>query len=747
VIKLTVQTYNGTPLPQPLSAQFDELGGSIGRADTNQLVLPDPERSISRVHAQVVFRNGAYVLVDRGSNPVLVNGRSLGNGVESPLSAGDQLQIGGYAIRVDVLAGGASAGAHAGGGAADPFGDLGGMAFSAPAPSAPRPAAGGFGGAPVGGGRPPAGGAGSASTDPMAAFGFGGGSPAPAGDPFGFNAPSSAPAAGGFGGGGFGGGFGAPAAPAPPASAPVSGGIPDDWDPFAPDPVSAPKPQDLARSLGQGNSLGLELGGGANAPLIPGMGDLGGGKANTSSSIDAMFGLGAGSSGGGDPLANSVLAQASAQPNMANHLDPMKSLNTVSVASATVAPDNVSALNQPFMEPPLKVNAPKAAPAAPVPAAPPTAGGAGSAVMSWDDGAQEGRTVIRSKAKLGDFDSFGTTGGAKPIAPAPTPAPARPAPPAQAPAAAPTAAASAGLDPLALLGGGAAPTPSGGSVLDPLDFSDLGLGSGGSAASPLNDLLGGAAPAPTPRAAPVPAPAPVAPPIAAPVVAAPVAAPVAQPAATAAPAPVVPAAAAAPGTPADQAALIAALREGLGMSTLTIQSLTPEFMKLLGQLVHESTKGTVELLVARAALKREIRAEVTMIVAKENNPLKFSPSVDVALNHLLSPPARGFMPPAPAMRDAYDDLRAHQFAFVAGMRAALEGVLKRFDPEVLEGKLTQKSVLASVLPGARKARMWDVFTELYSQISAEASDDFHELFGKEFLRAYEAHIDELQRDA
>ncbi|MFZ5525142.1 MAG: type VI secretion system-associated FHA domain protein TagH [Pseudomonadota bacterium] len=700
MIKLTVQTYNGTPLPQPLSAQFDELGGSIGRADTNQLVLPDPERSISRVHAQVVFRNGAYALVDRGSNPVLVNGRSLGNGVESPLSAGDQLQIGGYAIRVDVLAGGASAGAHAGGGAGDPFGDLGGMAFAAPAPSAPRPAAGGFGGAPAGGGRPPAGGAGSASTDPMAAFGFGGG-------------------------------FGAPAAPAPASAAPAAGGIPDDWDPFAPDPVSAPKPQDLARSLGQGNSLGLELGGGANAPLIPGMGDLGGGKANTSSSIDAMFGLGG---GGGDPLANSVLAQASAQPNMANHLDPMKSLNTVSVASATVAPDNVSALNQPFMEPPLKVNAPKAAPAVPVPPVPPAAGGAGSAVMSWDDGAQEGRTVIRSKSKLGDFDSFGTMGGTKPAAPAP----ARPAAPTQAPMAAP---ASAGLDPLALLGGGgAAPTPSGGGVLDPLDFSDLGMGGGGSAASPLNDLLGGAAPAPV--QAPAPVAAPVAPPIAAPAVAT----PVAQPVAAVAPVSVAPASVA-PGTPADQAALIAALREGLGMSTLPIQSLTPEFMKLLGQLVHESTKGTVELLVARAALKREIRAEVTMIVAKENNPLKFSPSVDVALNHLLSPPARGFMPPAPAMRDAYDDLRAHQFAFVAGMRAALEGVLKRFDPEVLEGKLTQKSVLASVLPGARKARMWDVFTELYSQISAEASDDFHELFGKEFLRAYEAHIDELQRDA
>ena len=151
--------------------------------------------------------------------------------------------------------------------------------------------------------------------------------------------------------------------------------------------------------------------------------------------------------------------------------------------------------------------------------------------------------------------------------------------------------------------------------------------------------------------------------------------------------------------------------------------------------------------MARAALKREIRAEVTMIVAKENNPLKFSPTAEVALNHLLGPPTRGFMPPAPAMRDAYEDLRAHQFAFLAGMRAALDGVLHRFDPAVLEGKLTQKSVLSTLLPASRKAKMWDVFQQLYAQISAEAADDFHELFGKAFLRAYEAHIDQLKKDA
>ena len=64
MITLTVASFNGAPLTQPLTAHFDEMGGNIGRADNNQLVLPDPERTISRVHAQVVFRGGRYAIVD-----------------------------------------------------------------------------------------------------------------------------------------------------------------------------------------------------------------------------------------------------------------------------------------------------------------------------------------------------------------------------------------------------------------------------------------------------------------------------------------------------------------------------------------------------------------------------------------------------------------------------------------------------------------------------------------------------------
>jgi FHA domain-containing protein len=83
---------------------------------------------------------------------------------------------------------------------------------------------------------------------------------------------------------------------------------------------------------------------------------------------------------------------------------------------------------------------------------------------------------------------------------------------------------------------------------------------------------------------------------------------------------------------------------------------------------------------------------------------------------------------------------------MAGMQAALSGVLMRFNPEQLEKRLAQKSVMDSLLPMNRRAKLWDLFAEMYSDISKEAEEDFHALFGKEFLRAYEAQIAMLDQE-
>jgi len=49
-------------------------------------------------------------------------------------------------------------------------------------------------------------------------------------------------------------------------------------------------------------------------------------------------------------------------------------------------------------------------------------------------------------------------------------------------------------------------------------------------------------------------------------------------------------------------------------------------------------------------------------------------------------------------------------------------------------------VFDSILPASRKAKYWDLFTSEYQAIAREAEDDFNELFGDEFARAYQERL-------
>jgi predicted component of type VI protein secretion system len=202
---------------------------------------------------------------------------------------------------------------------------------------------------------------------------------------------------------------------------------------------------------------------------------------------------------------------------------------------------------------------------------------------------------------------------------------------------------------------------------------------------------------------------------------------------------------AASGTPApaarvDAAAdpLLQALLRGAGVRDLALPGgLTPHAMEELGQVMRETMRGMLDLLATRASAKQQVRADATMINAHANNPLKFAPDLDAALSHLLQPRGEGFMPPLQAVTDACTSLREHQVGFVAGMRAALSAVLARFDPQQMEGRLTQTSLADSLLPGAHKAKLWAMYEEIYGQIATQAATDFHALIGAEFLRGYQ----------
>src|SRR5690242_11391318 len=130
-----------------------------------------------------------------------------------------------------------------------------------------------------------------------------------------------------------------------------------------------------------------------------------------------------------------------------------------------------------------------------------------------------------------------------------------------------------------------------------------------------------------------------------------------------------------------------------------------------------------------------------MVHQRRNNALKFAPDATEALTHLLTPKSgEAYLPPEEAIMEAFEDLQAHHLAVMAGMRAALQAVLSRYDPAQLEQQLQTHPLLDKVLPMNRKAKMWDRLSDLHNRIKRESEDDFDHLFGRHFRIAYEEQV-------
>lgn len=566
---------NEQPITEPFAATFGAEGGSIGRSDANTLALPDPERRISRRQAEVVPVGAGWAIRNVGSaNPIIVGERSLGQGETAPLAAEVRVRIGGYLLEVEEATSPGKARPPAEGPtvappvARDPFADL----LGTPAPSP-------FG-APL---------AGASAATPLS-------SDNPFADLFG--APAPAPFDTGQ----------APVRAAPPR-------LPDDFDPFAPPPASpAPAPRPFAAAPVDAAD--------PFAGLIP---------APAPASIDALFGLGAPSSGaraGEDPLA----------AFMAN----------------------------------VSVRGPGA------------------------DG--PGAGTLPGAPATDPLALFGLAGDVRPAPPPLAPLDRTPelrgafVPPRPMPQGAPPRAATAPARPSPVLHAPVPPPP------PPAAAADVDLA------------------------------IPTVPP---PVVAAPAAAPAAD----------IPA-----GWTPDALVAWNALCEGAGVRLAPPPGSNPAFLRVVGMMLRAAVEGTVQMVAVRAATKAELQAQVTVIKPRNNNPLKFSPDAQSALEQLLQPAVRGFLPGPAAMTDAMNDLVGHAIGTMAGTRAALEGVLTRFAPQQLEGKLSEKSMLDSLLPMNRKAKLWELYLQHWDAIRDEAQEDFHALFGRAFLAAYEQQLERLKRE-
>ena len=201
-----------------------------------------------------------------------------------------------------------------------------------------------------------------------------------------------------------------------------------------------------------------------------------------------------------------------------------------------------------------------------------------------------------------------------------------------------------------------------------------------------------------------------------------------------------------PATATASSASIHKFLQGAGLDNSALaDTLSDDTFYIIGKLLRTSVQGAMEVLRSRTDLQKIIGTDVTTMKAKNNNPIKFSVSGDEALTRLLTPHTQGYMQSVDAIEEAFDDMKAHQMAVLAGMQSALQSVLKRFNPEVLEQRLEKKSPISAAIPIHRQAKLWGQFEELYETIEVEAQDDFNQLFGRAFARAYEEQVRKIKQ--
>jgi type VI secretion system protein ImpI len=173
------------------------------------------------------------------------------------------------------------------------------------------------------------------------------------------------------------------------------------------------------------------------------------------------------------------------------------------------------------------------------------------------------------------------------------------------------------------------------------------------------------------------------------------------------------------------------------------ESLAPEVMAEFGQVLRAVIEGLMEVLRARGEIRNEFRLPQTTFKARDNNPLKLAVNAEDAIHNLLVKRNPAYLGTTAAFDDAFKDVRHHQLAMLAGMRAAYAFMLQRFDPQTLKAQFDAKPGRKGFGFGTH-GRHWEAFEEYYKEITADSDDCFRRLFGDQFARAYEEQIQLLR---
>ncbi|SPH27495.1 hypothetical protein ASD8599_03961 [Ascidiaceihabitans donghaensis] len=255
-----------------------------------------------------------------------------------------------------------------------------------------------------------------------------------------------------------------------------------------------------------------------------------------------------------------------------------------------------------------------------------------------------------------------------------------------------------------------------------------------------------AAPQPVPQAAPQPpldAPIytnPTAPPVEMPVPGAPAplaAAPRPDAAQMARPDPI-PVPAAAPAMGSGQNDVVRAFCEAAGISPDAYGDVDPvELARALGQSTRHVAGELMTLLQVRDAAKQFTRGgERTMRRNSDNNPLKFLPDAEQAIEAMYLKHRAGFLKGPEGVAEALRDVRVHQTAVFAAIQPALAQLLTGLYPEEIEESAGSGGGMLGSVGGGKRTKAWETFVERWDQKTSPHENGMLGEFLVHFAKAY-----------
>jgi len=190
---------------------------------------------------------------------------------------------------------------------------------------------------------------------------------------------------------------------------------------------------------------------------------------------------------------------------------------------------------------------------------------------------------------------------------------------------------------------------------------------------------------------------------------------------------------------------VAALLRATGLKPTDLAGSTPaEIMQNAGQMLRQLIVGLTGLLHARTQLKEAFRLSQTIIQSGQNNPLKFSPTVEDALKYLLGDRSESYLTSQDAIDGAFTEVQIHEQAVPKAMLQALTDFIERFDPDELRLQFDQGLKRNPLLASANKMKYWELYEDCYQALINGEEGKLPETFSREFARAYEHEVEQLK---